>query len=163
IATESTTRAGAYDRAIRRLRPDGKVNSCACSLFVGLAEEGWAEGDVADAVARRYLAPLFEDGAERPDTLVLGCTHFPLLEPAIRRAIGPGAAIVDSADTTAEAVAEILAGKGLLAPSGLRPPTTFLATDAPERFARVAGHFLGDPLPVDRVELVELQAVPEPA
>ncbi|WP_245628856.1 glutamate racemase, partial [Salidesulfovibrio brasiliensis] len=103
IATESTIRGRAYHRAITAIRPDAQVDGHACSLFVSLAEEGWHTGEIAEAVAMRYLDPIFND-AHAPDTLVLGCTHFPLLKQAIGNVINPEAAIVDSAGTTAQAV-----------------------------------------------------------
>ncbi len=83
IGTEGTIRGGAYQTAIHRRSPEARVTSCACSMFVALAEEGWTQGPVAEAVAHRYLDPIF-DVADSPDCLVLGCTHFPALIDAIR-------------------------------------------------------------------------------
>ncbi len=102
IGTEATVREGAYQRAIVARRPDAQVLAVSCQLFVALAEEGWTEDAVAQAAARRYLTPLFgERGADahaaRPDTLVLGCTHFPMLRAVIRAVVGDRIAIVDSA------------------------------------------------------------------
>ncbi|HEY0525065.1 MAG TPA: glutamate racemase [Stellaceae bacterium] len=164
IATEGTARAGAYDAAIRRLRPDALVTSAGAPLLVGLAEEGWFEGPVPEAVARRYLAPLFETGSaaengNRPDTLVLGCTHFPLLRTAIQAVVGPDVALVDGGMAAASLAAEALAARGLAAPSGTLPATRFLATDGAERFARVAQHFLSFPIDASMVEVVDLQAI----
>ncbi|UEM02260.1 glutamate racemase [Skermanella rosea] len=160
IATESTARAGAYEAAIRRIRGDADVATQACSVFVALAEEGWLDGPVAEAAARRYLAPLFadKDAGSRPDTLVLGCTHFPLLSPVLETVVGPGVALVDSARTTADRVALMLeragvASRSLHFPAEIR----LLATDAPDRFARVAANFLPFPITPAMVELVDLQ------
>ena len=95
IGTEGTVRGGAYQEAIHRLRPDARVNARSTQLFVALAEEGMHEGPIAEAVARHYLDALFDGPATSsaprtgPDTLVLGCTHFPMLAGAIRAAIGP--------------------------------------------------------------------------
>jgi len=158
VATEGTVRGGAYQSAIRRRLPDATVAARACPLFVALAEEGWTEGPVVEAVIHRYLDELFSEGAAaHPDTLVLGCTHFPVLAPAIRRAVGAGVAIVDSAATTAAALVEVLEA------AGLRRPATqpggrvrLLATDSAERFARVGGTFLGRPLAPADVEVVDL-------
>lgn len=155
LATEATVRSGAYERAIRRLRPDAQVVGQPCSVFVALAEEGWTEGEAVDAAARRYLSPLL-GGATPPDTLMLGCTHFPILTEAIRKAAGPDVMLVDSASTAAEMVAAELERRGLETPGAAPAELRFLATDGPERFARVAGHFLGRPVAADDVELVEL-------
>jgi glutamate racemase len=157
--TEGTVKGGAYQRALLGRRPDLKVDAVACPLFVALAEEGWTEGPIAEAVARRYLEiELAGPTRTRVDTVVLGCTHFPVLRNVIERVCGPGVNLVDSARTTAEAVALALHERGLLA--GARPPHTaavrYLATDAPERFARVGGVFLGAPIQLADVELVDL-------
>jgi len=155
IATESTVRGGAYEAAIRRRLPGAIVTSQACPMFVALAEEGWTDGPVAEAVAHRYLDELF--GREpQPDSLVLGCTHFPVLAPAIRNVVGPQATIVDSAETTATALAGILDGAGLRAAGGQAGSVRLLATDGAERFARVGGIFLGRPLVAADVEIVDL-------
>jgi glutamate racemase len=117
IATEGTVRGGVYQEAILRLRGRARVVAQPAQLFVALAEEGLHEGPIADSVARHYLHPLFHasggrksasDAASSPDTLVLGCTHFPMLAGAIRAAVGPGVHIVDSAVTTAKCVRETL-------------------------------------------------------
>lgn len=162
LATEGTIRGGAYTRAITALRPDARVTGVACGLFVALAEEGWVEGAVADAAAGRYLAPL-RSGADAPDTVVLGCTHFPVLELVIARALGPHVRIVDSAATTALAVRQQLDARGLLAssPDAVATPAGHgslhcLATDGAARFAAVGSRFLGAPLAADDIELVDL-------
>jgi glutamate racemase len=154
IATEATVRGGAYQAAITRLEPHARVQALACQLFVALAEEGWTEGEVAQAAAGRYLSPLF-DVPEPPDTLVLGCTHFPLLEATIRALIGPDVAIVDSARTTAQAVQRLLDGSGLLGGND-QPGLRFLATDNAARFALIGGRFLGRALTPGQVELIDL-------
>jgi len=159
LATESTVRAGAYQQAIARIRPDARVSAIACGLFVALAEEGWVDGPIAAQVARRYLEPLRLDGADRVDTLVLGCTHFPALKSAIAAAAGDDVRIVDSAATTAATVRTALAQLSLLLPVQTGAPKAgqmrFLATDGVERFAAVGGRFLGTPLGADSVELVD--------
>jgi glutamate racemase len=165
--TEGTVRGGAYQRALLGRRPDLKVDAVACPLFVALAEEGWTDGPIAEAVARRYLETALQlekvssftlagPARTRVDTVVLGCTHFPVLRAVIERVCGPGVNLVDSARTTAEAVAEALHARGLLADAGSVQAVRFLATDAPERFARVGGVFLGAPIHVADVELVDL-------
>lgn len=157
IATESTVNGGAYQAAIRELCPEMEVTTLACPLFVALAEEGWTSGGVAEAVAERYLGSLFAGGDEDgPDTLVLGCTHFPLLAPAIAKVVGPGVAIIDSAATTAAEVAERLEASGLATPHPGPGRPRFLATDGAARFARVGGLFLGRPLAPGDVDIVDL-------
>jgi glutamate racemase len=153
IATEGTIGGGAYETAIHRLNPSARVTSRACSLFVSMAEEGWTEGPIAQAVARRYLEPIFQM-SDAPDTLVLGCTHFPALAAAIREVLPPNIRIVDSAATTAAAVLLRL-HEGRAAP-GPRGAVSWLATDGATRFARVGSTFLGETLHADAVEIVDL-------
>jgi glutamate racemase len=158
IATESTVRGGAYQAAIQARLPDAVVTARACPLFVALAEEGWTEGPVVEAVVHRYLDDLFaaQAGAPQPDTLVLGCTHFPVLASAIRAVLGPRVAIVDSAATTAAALADVLERAGLGATRSGAGSVTLLATDGAERFARVGGTFLGRSIAPADVEIVDL-------
>lgn len=159
LATESTVRGGAYQAAIARRRPDAVVTARACPLFVALAEEGWTDGPVVEGAIHRYLDDVFDLAAPatKPDTLLLGCTHFPVLAPALAQVLGAEVAIVDSAATTAVALEEALAGRGLargVARGGGR--VRLLATDGAERFARVGGVFLGRRLEVGDVEIVDL-------
>jgi glutamate racemase len=156
IATEGTVQGGAYQRAIARVRPDAVVVAKACSLFVALAEEGWTEGPIAEAVIHRYLDEML---GEHPavDTLLLGCTHFPLLFNALRATVNPDIAIVDSAQTTAAALAKDLADRSLARlPAAVQPPLQLLATDGPLRFAEVGCRFLGEAFAPEQVELVDL-------
>jgi glutamate racemase len=157
LATESTVRNHAYARAIHARDPSASVREVPCSLFVSLAEEGWTDGPVAESVARTYLDGVIAAGrADAPDTVVLGCTHFPLLAGAIRAAVGPGPVIVDSATTTARAVADVLTRANLRQPADSRGRLTLLATDDPDRFARVGGRFLGEALTAKDVEVIDL-------
>jgi glutamate racemase len=157
IGTEGTIRGGAYQRAIRQLDPAARVEAAACSLFVAMAEEGWTEGAIAESVSRRYLEPLFDRGAASPDTLVLGCTHFPVLAQAIRAVLPPQVRVVDSAVTTAAAVrGRLLQVQGAAAPGAASGAVTWLATDGAARFARVGSIFLGEPLLAESVEIVDL-------
>jgi glutamate racemase len=153
IATEGTVGGGAYQRAIHRLSPSARVTSRACSLFVSMAEEGWTEGPIAEAVARRYLDPIFQM-SDAPDTLVLGCTHFPALAEAIRAVLPAHVRMVDSAATTAAAVLNRLDGDSGV-PGG-RGAVSWLATDGAARFARVSRTFLGETLHADAVEIIDL-------
>lgn len=159
IATEATVRGGAYERAILRYRPNAQVTQLPTQLLVALAEEGLVEGEVAEGVVRHYLGPLFGPApANReapPDTLVLGCTHFPLLADSIRKVTGPALKIVDSAQTTAIAVREQLQQAGIARGRGTSS-LQFLATDGPERFARVGSRFLQRSIEPHRIELIDL-------
>ncbi|HEV7139283.1 MAG TPA: glutamate racemase [Steroidobacteraceae bacterium] len=157
IGTEGTVRGGAYQDAIVRRRSDARVSAVPAQLFVALAEEGLCRGPIAQGVARHYLEPLFNGRAaiSRPDTLVLGCTHFPMLADVICAAVGAEVGIVDSAATTARCVRQTLESENLLArvgEGGLR----LLATDAAERFARIGGRFLERPIRPEEVELIDL-------
>ncbi len=143
IGTEATIASGAYESAIKRLAPDVEVHSLACPLFVPLAEAGWTDNDVAELVARKYLAPLRKMGI---DTLVLGCTHYPLFKSVISRAIDPATRLIDSATETAKEVEDVLDklkwhinGPG----EGVRK---FYVTDLPSRFEKIGKRFFGDSL-----------------
>jgi glutamate racemase len=152
LATEATVKGGAYMDAILAIRPDAHVSQVAAQIFVALAEEGWSEGVAVDAVAERYLAHL----DARIDTVVLGCTHFPLLAGAIVKQVGAARQVVDSAMTAARATAAELAARQLLA-SATRPgQVRLLATDSPERFARVGARFLGSSIAERSVEAIDL-------
>lgn len=150
IATEATVRSDAYPRALRALRPDLEILSRACPLFVPLVEEGWHDDPVTERVAGRYLEPLLAAGI---DTLVLGCTHYPLLVPVLARVAGPEVTLVDSAEAVAEMVAAGLAERDLQA---THPPAHhFCVTDSGESFQRLARTILGDAdVPLEWVEVV---------
>jgi glutamate racemase len=139
IATEATVRSDAYPKALRALRPDLEILSQPCPLFVPLVEEGWHDDPVTEEVAERYLRPLLVAGV---DTLVLGCTHYPLLKPVLQRVAGPGVILVDSAEQVAEMVAAGLAEQGL--ESTHTPSHHFCVTDSGETFQRLARTILKD-------------------
>jgi glutamate racemase len=153
LATEATVHLGAYRNAILERDPGATVREQACEMLVSLAEEGWSDGDIARAIVRRYLDEV--DGASL-DTIILGCTHFPLLKGAIRDVADDNVTLVDSASTTAGVVRATLeadgATRGEESPGSLR----LLATDSATRFARVGGQFLGHDLSYSDVELVDL-------
>jgi glutamate racemase len=157
IATEGTVKGGAYERAIHARNGRASVTQQPCPLFVALAEEGLTEGPIAELVAKLYLDPLLANAETRPECLVLGCTHFPALKETIARIAGADISLVDSAATTADAVARLLIEKGLAHSGHAAAPPRFLATDAPERFARVGEIFLGRKISPEAVELVDLQ------
>jgi glutamate racemase len=160
IATEGTVRGRAYQEAILAIRPDAHVDAEAAQLFVALAEEGLHQGPIADRVAEHYLRPMFSSASfsspSVPDTLVLGCTHFPMLAGAIRRVVGGSVKIVDSAATTAGCVEKLLHDAGLATTRQGAGTVRLLATDGRERFARVGSRFLDRAIAPDEVELVDL-------
>jgi len=142
VGTEGTIRSGAYNRVLRENRPDIVVHTAACPLFVPIAEEGWSRHEVAYLAAREYLAPLLHKGI---DTLVLGCTHYPLLKKTLQEVVGPDVQLVDSALETAKAVKLQLEQNQLLSAVAAQPPCYYV-TDIPDRFVRVGGAFLGEEL-----------------
>jgi glutamate racemase len=157
LATEATVGLGAYGKAIRALDGAATVREQACELLVALAEEGWTRGAIAETIVRRYLEPyLVGDGAYRPQSVILGCTHFPILRDAIRSVVGEQVSIVDSARTTASVVAALLESRGLLRPQPGAGTLLLLATDGARRFARVGGAFLGSALSPADIQLVDL-------
>ena len=159
IATESTVQSGAYTKAINKADANATVIERACPLFVPLAEEGWADNDVARAIAEAYL----QDLRSNIGTLVLGCTHYPILRNVIQETVGDGVRLIDSGEATAAEVKSLLSEKDL---ARLTPPTGalerhlcddldhFYVTDAAERFSRVAERFLGSK--PSRLEAVEV-------
>lgn len=156
LATESTVRGGAYVRAIARRRPDAQVDGVPCPLFVALAEEGWTTGEIPQAVAKRYLEPVLTRSGPVVDCIVLGCTHFPVLREVVQGVVGEQVCIVDSAQTTADEVAQRLDEQGLNASGRVAAMVQLLATDDGDRFARVGARFLGLALSADDVEIVDL-------
>jgi glutamate racemase len=150
IGTEATVRSGAYPRALRAAGSRARAESAACPLFVPLVEEGWWDGLVTETVARRYAAPLKR---ARVDALILGCTHYPVLKPVLSRVMGKGVRLVDSAEETAREAERELLRLGLRSSRKGRGRREFYASDAPQRFLRLARRLLGR-----RVERVRLHA-----
>src|SRR6058998_3208217 len=128
IGTAGTIASGAYERAITAIRPDARVHARACPLFVPLVEEGWFDHPATELIAREYLEPLQRAGVE---SLVLGCTHYPLLKPLLARVMGPGVTLVDSAEQTAKVVARELEARGLLAGDGHHEHVFVVSDDEP--------------------------------
>ena len=147
IATDGTIRSGAYVRAIHHASPHAQVTALACPLFVPLVEEGWTEHDATRLIAREYLEPFIEQGV---DTLVLGCTHYPLLKPLIADVVGPGVHLIDSAEETAADTVRMLDENGL-ASSSTEGDYRFVASDDPQQFLALGQRFLGDA--IERVEI----------
>jgi len=149
IGTLATMDSGAYEHAIRRRHPEVTIHSHACPLFVPLVEEGWFDHPVTRLTAQEYLAPLLAAGI---DTLVLGCTHYPLLQPLLQEVAGPGVTLVDSAHTTAELAQRTLAETRLLNAGSSETEHRYFVTDVPQRFRSIGERFLDRPL--ENLEIV---------
>lgn len=143
IGTEGTIRSSAYAKAIKRINPEIEVITRACPLFVPLAEEGWTDNEVARLTAETYLRGIKDAGV---DTLVLGCTHYPLLKETIAAVVGKGIRLVDSAEETAHTVAEILRGSDMIRPASEKGNHHYFVTDVPAGFLKVGNRFLGGAL-----------------
>jgi glutamate racemase len=147
LGTPVTVRSGAYEQAIHELDPDRAVLQIACPLFVPLVEEGWTRHEVTSLVAREYLAPL---AGTNVDTVILGCTHYPLLRETIaetaRMLLGRDVRLVDSATAVAREVAAYLHRTGLESTDPGDGPRRFCVTDAPERVGDLARRFWGEAL-----------------
>ncbi len=152
IGTEATMSSHAYRRALEARKVS--VREKACPLFVPLVEEGWVEHRVTEQVAKIYLSEAFSGDARDADVLVLGCTHYPLIKPLLRRVVPEHVTIVDSAESTAQGVAHQLGREPKADPSGM-PTLKFFATDSAEKFKRMGTQFLG--LPVENVVHVDLK------
>ncbi len=150
IGTTATINSGAYEKALRDLDPQFEIVSKACPLFVSLAEEGWLDDEITRLVAKRYLEPLLRF---EPDTLVLGCTHYPLLKGVISQVMGEGIALVDSARETAFEVERILLETGLGGGESRRGEISVYVSDIPYHFREIGERFLGRP--IGKVEQVK--------
>lgn len=152
IATPSTINSGKYTQTILKMAPSAVVTARPCPLFVPLVEEGWLDHKVTENVAQEYLAPV---KAGEVDTLILGCTHYPLLKPVLQKVMGKYVTLVDSGTETAREVKKLLEAEGLLRVSQHPPRHEFLVSDEPEHFRVVAKRFLGHDLPrVRRIDHV---------
>ncbi len=155
IGTAGTVSSRAYEKAITTLMPGAEVHAHACPFLVSLAEEGWTDCDIALMAVEQYLLPLIEEfGKTGPDCIILGCTHFSRFSNVIHRMLGTDISLIDPADSLAKKMA-----------ATFRPPTTesthsnsisFYATDALQRFSRVGSLFLGNSIPTDALERVDL-------
>ena len=143
IGTEGTIMSGSYERELKKIRPEATVKKRPCPLFVPLAEEGWEDHQISMTVAKEYLGEFASGGM---DTLILGCTHYPVLAGPIQQAVGAGVTLVDSANAVAEVVAEELDRLGLSGKASEKTAHEFFVTDVPQRFQTVGERFLGAPL-----------------
>jgi len=140
IGTPTTINSNAYARAIHSIEPEARLTSQACALLVPLVEEGWLEHPVTRLTAQEYLKPVL---AEQIDSLVLGCTHYPLLKSLLQDVVGPDITLVDSADAMAEQTAALLTELNLHNPNRVAPEYHFWVTDVPLRFQTIGERFLG--------------------
>jgi len=151
IGTEGTIESQAYTDAIHYVKADTPVFGQACPLIVPLVEEGWLDKPVALEIVKEYLGPRLKN---QIDTLVLGCTHYPLLKNLLSQVAGPSVHLIDSAEETARTVGTELKNLKLEAPSGSPVVRRYFVSDAPEKFERVGERFLGQSLPgVKRVDI----------
>lgn len=153
IGTRGTIASRAYNSVIHREWPEATVYEQACPLFVPLVEEGWVDEDVTRLAAERYLRPLLERDI---DTLVLACTHYPLLKPLLARVTGSGVVLIDSAQSTAEALEELLRVEGLGAKGDIPGEARYYVTDEAARFDSLARRLLGQE--VDHLETVSVDS-----
>ena len=143
IGTVGTVLSNAYTNAIRQMNPNIHVFSQACPLFVPLAEEGWTSHPATELVAKEYLFPLT---LEKIDTLILGCTHYPLLKDVIDSVLHKSVTLIDSGEATALSAVQLLEERGLRNQSVLKPNMQFFVSDIPHKFAEVGERFLGQKL-----------------
>ncbi|MDD5730826.1 MAG: glutamate racemase [Candidatus Omnitrophica bacterium] len=143
IGTKGTIKSGAYENEIKHLDPSVKVTTAACPLFVPFVEEGWLSGKVVSEVVQAYLKPLKD---AKVDTVILGCTHYPLLKPVIQKEMGSQVTLIDSAKQVAIEVKKILSSEGLLYNGRKKATHKFFVSDNPEWFSGLAQRFLGRPI-----------------
>lgn len=139
IGTSATVSSGSYDGAVKKINKNLRVYAISCPLFVPLAEEGWVDKKVARDIADIYLKPL---KAKKVDTLILGCTHYPLLKDVIKKVMGPKVMLVDSAREAAKEARELLDASGSLNPSKAAGQHKFFVSDEPARFVKIGARFL---------------------
>ncbi|MDI6703262.1 MAG: glutamate racemase [bacterium] len=141
IGTEGTILSGAYQREIKSIQPSVEIISISCPLFVPIVEEGWIDTEVSNLVASEYLAPL---KTKKIDTLILGCTHYPMLKKVIQKVIGDGVKLVDSATQVAIETKDVLSKNGLIRESNRKATHKFYVSDLPPKFKELAKRFLGE-------------------
>lgn len=152
IGTRATVESQAYEKVFHRLNPTIKVWSKACPLFVSLVEENWVDQSETDSIAQKYLTPLLQ---HKIDTLILGCTHYPLLSSVIQKIVGPEVTLIDSAQSTASVCHQMILEKNLASAKD-SSQSRFFVTDEPERIQKMAEKFLGHP--ISKVERANLES-----
>lgn len=153
IGTDATVSSHAYHKALASLKIEAREK--ACPLLVPLVEEGWVEHPVTEQVARIYLQEAFSDGFASADVLLLGCTHYPLIKPVLQRVVPPGVTLVDSAESTALAVKEVLSRSAIHKAGATAYQIRFFVTDSIEKFKRLGARFLGRG--IEKIEHVDLK------
>ena len=143
IGTEGTIRSGAYAHLLRMLEPSAQVISISCPLFVPLVEEGWLEGEIVEKIAKRYFQKMLK---AKIDTLILGCTHYPLLKKTLRKVMGRSVTLIDSAEEITKTISSILQREGLARSDKKQGRRQFFVTDSVERFQRIGSVFLKETL-----------------
>lgn len=158
IGTVATVNSGQHEKYIKTLMPEAEVTACSCSMFVPLVEEGWYSADdiVVTETVRRYLEPIMDSGA---DTLILGCTHYPVLSDAIRKVLGDEVTLINAGIATAEAVKEYFSKNGILNDSGIAGDTKFFVSDKPDSFRRIASVLLDGKMDDGKVEQVNISSL----
>ena len=157
MATQSTIRSNHYAEALRQRRPDLQVTSVPAQILVALAEEGWTDGSEAQAVIERYIGAITAR-TDAPDTIILGCTHFPLLKDTIAQIAGPDITLIDSGHAAAKFIMKTYTSSVKTTENA--GTTRFLVTDSPERFHATAERFLGQPIQLDAITHVDLTDTP---
>lgn len=152
IGTIGTVKSGAYERALKALNSRLHVESLACPKFVPLVESGEYSGSIAEKIVSEALQPLLN---QRLDTLILGCTHYPLLEPLIKKIMGPEVSVISSGDETAREISTILQYKGLLTENDEEPVHEFYTTGSRAIFSQIASQWLREK--IDHVEMIKLE------
>ena len=158
IGTAATVKSGQHGKQIKALMPEALVTACSCSMFVPLVEEGWYSADdiVVTETVRRYLKPIIESGA---DTLILGCTHYPVLSEAIKKVVGDGVTLINAGVATAEAVKAYLENNDMLNDSCENGNTKFFVSDKPDSFRRIASVLLNSEIDDGKVEQVNISSL----
>lgn len=151
MATFGTVKSGVYTKAILERDPSCKISPVACQMLVALAEEGWSTGDIARATLHKYLDPIFNQ-ADAPDTLILGCTHFPVFAPLLRDILGDGVTLINSGEAASKTLSPLLAPT-----SSKAGKTDFFVTDDPLRFAENATKFYDDKILPSDVTLIDIR------
>jgi len=154
IGTEGTIKSRAFEEAIRKIDKNVKVFSRACPLFVPLVEEGWLDEPETSQIAEKYLSPMKDEGI---DTLILGCTHYPLLKELLSRIMGQEISLIDTAEATAKAVERRLGEKNLLRKGSRKAVYKFFVSDDPEKFLQLGRRFLGKN--VEKAERINLETM----
>lgn len=152
MATSGTIKSNAYQKALLQHNQNCKLSSVACQILVALAEEGWADEDIARATLHKYLDPIFHQ-ADAPDTLILGCTHFPVFSPLIQDILGPSVTLINSGEAASHDLLDVLEPNT----KSTQGKTAFFVTDDPHRFADNAAKFYDDRISADDVTLIDIR------